>query len=184
MPDTQKRLASLLNTTDRKQFEGEMQKSHNKLEYSVRSERQVSDEVHSTVGLADRLDEGTGTILIVDDEEMVLETVTRMLERLGYSVLEAGSGMAAIDVYKEKMKEIDLIILDMIMPKMDGGKTYEKIKEINPNAKVLLASGYSIDDQVAEKLKNGCDGFIQKPFYLRNLSGKLREILVPTNRTS
>ena len=75
------------------------------------------------------------------------------------------------------MEEIDLIILDMIMPKMDGRKTYEKIKEINPNARVLLASGYSIGSQVAEELKNGCNGFIQKPFNLRELSAKIREIL-------
>jgi CheY-like chemotaxis protein len=183
MPDTQKRVASPLNTTNLKQLEVEMQKAHNKLAYSVRSERQVSDKVHSVERLADRSNEKTGTVLIVDDEEIVLETFTKMLERLGYSVLKAGSGMAAIDVFKDKVEEIDLIILDMIMPKMDGRKTYEKIKEINPNAKVLLASGYSIGGQVAEKLKNECTGFIQKPFNLRTLSGKLREILVPTNRT-
>ena len=183
MPDTQKRVASPLNTTNLKQLEVEMQKAHNKLAYSVRAERQVSDKVHSAEGLGDRPNEKTGTILIVDDEEIVLETFTRMLERLDYCVFKAGSGMAAIDVYEDKMEEIDLIILDMIMPKMDGRKTYEKIKEINPNAKVLLASGYSIGSQVAEELKNGCNGFIQKPFNLRTLSGKLRDILVPTNRT-
>ena len=159
-----------------------MQKTHNNLAYRGSSERQVSDLIYSTVGLTDRLNEGAETILIVDDEEIILDIVARMLERMNYIVLKAGSGMAAIDVYKDKMEAIDLIILDMIMPKMNGGETYEKIKEINPNAKVLLASGYSIEGDVAEKLKNGCNGFIKKPFSMRNLSGKLREILGPTTQ--
>ena len=87
-----------------------------------------------------------------------------MLETLGYRVFEAGSGMAAINIYKDKMEAIDMVILDMIMPMMNGGKTYEKIKKINPNVKVLLASGYSIEGQATEILNRGCDGFIQKPF--------------------
>jgi PAS domain S-box-containing protein len=141
-------------------------------------------EIHSTVKSDDRLNEGTGTILLVDDEEIVLEAGTKMLERLGYSVLEARSGMTAINIYKDKMKAIDMIILDMIMPKMDGGKTYEKLKDINPNVKVLLASGYSIEGQATEILKRGCEGFIQKPFNLRSLSGKVKKILSTTTRTS
>ena len=112
-----------------------------------------------------------------------METGTKMLERLGYRVLEAGSGMDAINIYKDKMEAIDMVILDMIMPKMDGGKTYEKIKEINPNVKVLLASGYSIEDQATEILNRGCDGFIQKPFNLKILSVKLKEILSPATQT-
>lgn len=141
-------------------------------------------EIHSTVKLADQLNEGSGTILLVDDDEIALEAGTKMLERLGYSVLEAGSGMEAINIYRDKMKAIDMIILDMIMPKMDGGKTYEEIKEINPNVKVLLASGYSIDSRAAEILKRGCDGFIHKPFNLRDLSEKLKQVLIPTTRTT
>lgn len=182
MPNMQKGVASSLKSTNRKQVEVEMQKIHNNLAYREGSERQVSDLIYSTVRLTDRLNEGTETILIVDDEEIVLDIVARMLERMNYIVLKAGSGMAAIDIYKDKMEAIDLIILDMVMPNMNGGETYEKIKEINPNAKVLLASGYSIEGDVAEKLKNGCNGFIKKPFSMRNLSEKLREILGPTTQ--
>ena len=141
-------------------------------------------EIHSIFKLADRLNKKTGTILFVDDEEIVLDTGARMLEKLGYRVLEAESGMTAINVYKNNIEEIDMVILDMIMPKMDGGKTYEKIKEINPNVKVLLASGSSIDGQATEILNRGCDGFIQKPFDLLNLSGKLNEVLKPKTETS
>ncbi len=139
--------------------------------------------IDSTVQLADSPKEGTGTILLVDDEEIVLETGAKMLETLDYRVLEAESGMAAINIYKDKMEVIDMVILDMIMPMMDGGKTYEKIKKINPNVKVLLASGYSIEGQATEILNRGCDGFIQKPFNIDSLSVKLKELLSPATRT-
>jgi CheY-like chemotaxis protein len=182
MPDTQKRVASSLKSTNRKQVEVEMQKIHNNLAYREDSQRQASGLIYSTVGLTDRLNEGTETILIVDDEEIILDIVARMLERMNYIALKAVSGMAAIDIYKEKLEAIDLIILDIIMPKMNGTETYEKIKEINPNAKVLFASGYCIEGDVAEKLKIGCNGFIKKPFSMRNLSEKLRELLAPTTQ--
>ncbi|MCK5022322.1 MAG: response regulator, partial [Candidatus Pacebacteria bacterium] len=72
---------------------------------------------------------------------------------------------------------IDMVILDMIMPDMGGGDTYDKLKEINPDVKVLLSSGYSINSQATEILERGCDGFLQKPFDIENLSHKMREIL-------
>jgi len=73
-----------------------------------------------------------------------------------------------------------MVILDMIMPDMGGGETYDKLKEINPKVKVLLASGYSIDGQASEILARGCNGFIQKPFHMENLSRKIKEILEKT----
>jgi len=72
---------------------------------------------------------------------------------------------------------IDLVILDMIMPSMGGGETYDRLKEIHPTIKVLLSSGYSIDGQATEILKRGCDGFIQKPFTMKELSKAIREVL-------
>ncbi|MBW1753839.1 MAG: response regulator, partial [Deltaproteobacteria bacterium] len=78
---------------------------------------------------------------------------------------------------KAYQQEIDLIILDMIMPNMAGSKTFDQLKEINPNIKVLLSSGYSIDGLATEILERGCNGFIQKPFNIKSLSQKLREIL-------
>ncbi len=82
-----------------------------------------------------------------------------------------------MEVYRKNKDRIDLVILDMIMPEMDGGETYDRLKEINPAIKVLLSSGYSIDGQAEEILDRGCDGFIQKPFGLEELSQKLGEIL-------
>ena len=87
------------------------------------------------------------------------------------------SGKEAIETYQKNKNEIDMVLLDMIMPKMDGSETYDRLKEINSDIKVLLSSGYSINGQAKTILSKGCDGFIQKPFGLKNLSHKLREIL-------
>jgi two-component system cell cycle sensor histidine kinase/response regulator CckA len=120
---------------------------------------------------------GTETILVLDDEEQILEVSKAMLETLGYTVYTANSGEKAIAMYREYHDAIDMVVLDMIMPDMGGGETYEKLKEINPTIKVLLSSGYSIDGQASEILQRGCDGFIQKPFTMEELSRNLRAIL-------
>jgi PAS domain S-box-containing protein len=137
-----------------------------------------SKDIPKTIKLSDRIIEGNGTILLVDDEEIILETGVKMLERLGYSVIKAGSGIEAVEVYKDNKEAIDLVILDMIMPDVGGGETYDKMKKINPIVKVLLSSGYSVDGQATEILKRGCKDFIQKPFNLQKLSGKIKEILI------
>jgi CheY-like chemotaxis protein len=100
-----------------------------------------------------------------------------MLERLGYEVLIARGGGQAVELFKANESRIDLIILDMIMPDMGGADVYRRLKNINPNIKVLLSSGYSLRGQAQEILNRGCDGFIQKPFSLTELSEKLSEIL-------
>lgn len=120
---------------------------------------------------------GSETVLLVDDEPMVLEVGINMLKKLGYTVLEAKGGREAVKVYKANKDKIDLVILDMIMPDRGGGETYDQMREINPSATVLLSSGYSIDGQATEILERGCNGFIQKPFTIKELSGRIREIL-------
>lgn len=120
---------------------------------------------------------GTGTVLLVDDEEVILEVGKNLLEAMGYQVVIAKDGKEAIEVYKKSRDVIDIVILDMIMPNMGGGEAYDRMKEVNPNIKVLLSSGYSIDGQATEILKCGCDGFIQKPFKMNELSERIREIL-------
>ena len=120
---------------------------------------------------------GTETILLVDDETMVLAVSQKLLKRMGYRVYAAGCGQEAIAVYMEKQKDIDLVILDMIMPGMSGGETFDRLREINPGIKVLLSSGYSIEGQAQEIMDRGCNGFLQKPFRLANLSRKVREML-------
>jgi PAS domain S-box-containing protein len=124
-----------------------------------------------------RLIRGSGTLLIVDDEELVLEVGVNMLEKLGYTVLAAKNGTEAVDIFKANKDKIKMIVLDIIMPDMGGGEVYDKIKVINPDVKVLLSSGYSVDGQAIELLERGCDGFMQKPFTLEELSGKITQIL-------
>jgi len=120
---------------------------------------------------------GSQTILLVDDEEMILDVARQMMEEMGYLVLTAKGGKEAVEVYEKEKDRIDMVALDMIMPDMGGGETYNRLKEINPDVKVLLSSGYSLDGQAREILDRGCSGFIQKPFRLKRLSQKLREIL-------
>ncbi len=119
----------------------------------------------------------TETVLFVDDEEVVVTVGRQMLEKLGYAVLTATGGKEALNAYTNSNNKIDIVILDMIMPDMGGGETFDRLREMNPNLKVLLSSGYSIDGQAAEILRRGCNGFIQKPFGLKKLSQKIRQIL-------
>lgn len=120
---------------------------------------------------------GSETILLVDDEQMILEIGREILAVLGYKVLTASSGLEAVATYQSHQDEIDLCIIDMIMPKMGGSELYDRLKKIRPAAKVLLSSGYSIDGQAREIINRGCDGFIQKPFTISQLSVKIRETL-------
>jgi CheY-like chemotaxis protein len=133
--------------------------------------------IPSASNLSQELSGGTETILLVDDEEMILSAGQQMLERIGYSVLTAASGQNAIRLYDANQAEIDLVVLDMVMPEMSGGDTYDRLKKMNPAVRVLLSSGYSINGQATEILNQGCNGFIQKPFTMKAFSQKVREIL-------
>ncbi|MBW2567691.1 MAG: response regulator [Deltaproteobacteria bacterium] len=120
---------------------------------------------------------GTGTVLLVDDEEVILEVGRDLLEAMGYRMLVARDGKEAVKVYKKNWDKIDIVVMDMVMPNMGGGEAYDRIREIDPNVKVLLSSGFSIDGEASEILDRGCNGFIQKPFNMKKLSGKIMEIL-------
>jgi len=99
------------------------------------------------------------------------------LEKMAHKVLKAKSGQEATELYQKHKDFIDLVILDMIMPGVSGGETYDRIKAIDSEVKVLLSSGYSVDGQATEILKRGCNGFIQKPFRMKDLSHKIQEVL-------
>ena len=120
---------------------------------------------------------GTETILLVDDEEMIIEVNQEILKALGYKPMIARTGKQAVEIYKNSKDKINMVILDMIIPGMGGGEAYDSLKKIDPKIKVLLSSGYSISGQAAEILERGCNGFIQKPFKLRELSVKIRDVL-------
>jgi len=120
---------------------------------------------------------GLETILLVDDEEVVLLVTKEILENLGYRVLSANNGREAIAIFRERHQEIALVLLDMIMPDLKGSQTYDSLKEIDSKMKVLLSSGYSIEGQATALLKKGCNAFIQKPYTVSELSQKIRDIL-------
>jgi PAS domain S-box-containing protein len=135
------------------------------------------EEVYNTIELPDNISKGTGTILLVDDEEAVLEVGEKLLKVMGYHVLTAREGREAIDVYKKHRETVDLVLLDIIMPNMKGGEVFDCLKEINPDIKVLLSSGYSIDGEASKILERGGKGFIQKPFDMERLSETIKAIL-------
>ncbi|MCD4805501.1 MAG: response regulator [Desulfobacterales bacterium] len=135
------------------------------------------EKVRKVLRTADEITRTTGTVLLVDDEDIVLEVEKELLETLGYEVLTARDGKEAVEIYKKKWDNIDLVLMDMVMPNMGGGEAYDRMKEINPRVKVLLSSGYSIDREAKEILARDCDGFIQKPCTIKELSEKIRGIL-------
>lgn len=141
--------------------------------YSPASEKDNSKEKGRIEGFL----KGTETVLLVDDEDMIADVGKQVLVVMGYKVIIAKSGRQAIDKYERNQEEIDMVILDMIMPETDGGETFDNLKKLNPDIKVLLSSGYNVDGQATEILKRGCNGFIQKPFNMKQLSQKVREIL-------
>jgi CheY-like chemotaxis protein len=124
---------------------------------------------------------GNETILLIDDEEMILEVGEQLLEKIGYRVFKVNNGAKALALYQTKRKQIDLVILDLIMPEMSGGETFDGLKKIDPDAKVLLSSGYSLDGLAQSILDRGCNGFIQKPFSIAAFSKKIRMILDSPN---
>jgi CheY-like chemotaxis protein len=119
---------------------------------------------------------GTGTILLIDDEKMILEVGCELLQELGFKVLSAMSGQEAIDVFQNSRDKIDMIIMDMIMPGMSGSETFDHLRKIKPDVKILLSSGYSVDGQATKILQRGCNGFIQKPFNINQLAQKIQKI--------
>ena len=123
------------------------------------------------------LQKGTETILVVDDEEYILKACRAMLTDLGYAVLTARSGEEAMSIFGEVGAHIDLVILDMIMPEMDGHETFRRLKQIDPTIKVLISSGYGIDEIASDMLVLGCDDFIQKPFDMYQVSKMIRNVL-------
>jgi two-component system cell cycle sensor histidine kinase/response regulator CckA len=115
-------------------------------------------------------------ILFADDDKICLDVSVQILQKLGYTVLEAKDGKEAIEVYKNNQDSIDLVILDMRMPH-NGGHTFEQLKKMNAHLKIMLTSGYSEDYGIRELVKQGCDGFLQKPFDIKVLSQKIIDAL-------
>ena len=121
-------------------------------------------------------DEREPVILFADDDDSVLDVGVRMLQKIGYMVLEAKDGQQAIDVFTRNKHKIDLVILDMRMP-FNGEKAFRKLKEIKDDIKILITSGGVDEYRVQKMIDQGCNGFIPKPFNLAVLSEKIKTIL-------
>ncbi len=119
----------------------------------------------------------TGTILVIEDEELVMNTIRSILKKLGYRVLEAKTGNEAIDMVRTFDEDIDLALLDIKLPDISGDRLYPIIMEARPNLKVIVCSGYALDGPVREILNAGAEAFIQKPFSIAQISEKLKAVL-------
>jgi two-component system cell cycle sensor histidine kinase/response regulator CckA len=117
------------------------------------------------------------TILLADDVEMIRNSCRRMLERFGYQVITAVDGMQALEIYKTKSRTIDLVILDMIMPNLDGRKTLHELKKIDPSVKALIFSGELPPDELRRTLDDGFMGCISKPFDIAVMLDTLKKVL-------
>ncbi len=123
--------------------------------------------------------EKKGLVLFVDDDEIVLEVGSQMLRRIGYEVIEARDGQEALTVFKKHKNKVDLIILDMRLPGMNGAAVFENLRKIRADIKVLLASGYLENHLTGVILDHKCNDFIQKPFNFLQLKHKLAQMMAP-----
>jgi len=119
------------------------------------------------------------TVLVIDDEEEFLTVCQELLETFGYRVLIAQEGKEGIQIYSQNREDIDIVLLDMVLLDMDSREIYDRLKEVNPDIKVLLITGYAVQghNKAREILERGCDGFMQKPFNITELSQKIGEVL-------
>lgn len=127
--------------------------------------------------LEDQVWHGDETVLVVDDEDMIWEILIENLQDLGYTVILAEHGEDAVEIYRENPGFIDVVILDMVMPKMNGREAFYELKKIDDNVRVLLSSGYMAEGEAGDLLENGAKGFLRKPYKMIDLAKKIREIL-------
>lgn len=130
------------------------------------------------IAAADTAWRGKGTVLVADDEEQVRSVTCALLRHLGFDSITADDGRQAVDIFRSKRAEIDLVLLDLTMPNMNGAEAFSEIRQIDPGARVVIVSGYSEIDITTRFAGKGIDGFLQKPFTL----AKMREIVSTVHR--
>lgn len=138
----------------------------------------VADMAHTPENSQDLI-ASTGQILLVDDEEYIRTTGKLLLEDLGYNVIEAENGQEAVNIFQEKYREIDIVVMDMMMPEMNGNEALEKMKKIDKNCKVIISSGYTNSTTIDESKESGVAGFLHKPYKISELNQLIAKILHP-----
>jgi CheY-like chemotaxis protein len=121
---------------------------------------------------------GEGGVLLVDDEDQIRQMGERVLQRAGYRVYLAANGKDALQTYRAVWEEVDVVILDVVMPEMDGRACFERIREVNPEAKILVMTGYTSDGSVREFLSKGAVGIVEKPFEIQELTEAVRRAVL------
>jgi two-component system, cell cycle sensor histidine kinase and response regulator CckA len=114
---------------------------------------------------------------VVDDDQFMLQMTEDILTRLGYRSLTATDGQAAIDLFQARHAEIDLVLLDLMLPKVSGDAVFEQIRKVKPGMAVLLISGFKRDPRIADLIARGCDGFLNKPYSIEELANAIRATL-------
>jgi two-component system, cell cycle sensor histidine kinase and response regulator CckA len=148
--------------------------------YLPASDKEVLLEKRVSAGIQ----RGAETVLLIDDEEIIVDVVGKALNLSGYKVLAARNGEEGLRIFQNSQEQISLVLLDMVMPGMSGEKVFARLKTLNPDVKVILSSGYSLDEETSGILARGCKAFIQKPFGILDLSQKIREVLDENNSTT
>ena len=137
----------------------------------LKTQNQIIQEVEEDI------EYGSGLVLVIDDEDVIRKIAGEILEQLGYDVVIAEDGIRGIEIYKERKNEIDLVLLDMAMPKLSGKETYIELKKNNPSVRVLMTSGFKFDERVQDALDLGVNGFVQKPYSIKTISREIKKIL-------
>ena len=137
----------------------------------------LSSDIHPGYGIYETINKGSATVLLIDDDYMILDIGKKMLEKIGLEVITAIDGHKAIQIYEKDSNKIDLVIIDMIMPELSGIDIYYRLKRINPDIKILLSSGYRKNKDIDKILRNSNSRFIQKPFNMEILTYEVGEIL-------
>ena len=143
--------------------------------YLPASENSCSEGIQTSYG--SEIQYGKGMILVVDDDERIIDLEKKMLGTLGYDVMVARSGKEALDLYNTHKHEIDLVVLDLVMPGLSGGETFNRLKEIDEDVNVLLSTGYRLNEKIEGMLDRGCGGYIQKPFSFIDFSIKIKQMM-------
>jgi CheY-like chemotaxis protein len=142
--------------------------------YLPASDKQLEETKNNNSG---QIRLGTETILVAEDEDIMRELLVEMLDSGGYQVISVENGQEALKVYRERFDQIDLVILDMAMPELNGKEAFKRFKEINPEVKVLLSSSYNQDGNTQEILRDGVLGFLQKPYGVNDILDKIRTVI-------
>lgn len=141
------------------------------------------DQIRLQLGEVESAEDDPDTILLVDDEDSVREVVASMLLCLGYEVVDTPDGRQAIEYYTEHGDDIDLVILDMTMPVMDGAACFRQLKTLDPAVKIVLATGHAMEEDAHDLMKAGALRFVQKPFAVQQLSDALSAAFGSTRNT-